>query len=467
MAVVRKQIPPNFTPASGVDPDLEKWAREFDVVETIELERVPGTSHATDLQLEVDVDEGEEVLVLVERDGVLEWKLPIRPSGSGFADSDATRRFTIAEANPSGSLASWIGDRIKAVVVRFVVKRFANWTARQIVKRLERDLVTGPVRLEGDTLGDLEQWGHHDRFPTLSGRTLLLVHGTFSSTAGSFGGLTATPHGQALLQHWRQRYDHIVGFDHATLSEDPVENAAMLYDALQRAGRPGALDIVCFSRGGLVTRVLTQEVFDDDWYGSVGSIGFVATTNGGTLLATPDNWKNLLDITTNLVTGSMRLASLINPAWAGITASIGALASGVGVFAKALTVGAMEEDGSVPGLAAMVPDGPLVARLNGARPLPGTLHGFTSAFDTGQIDYNADTVAQTGLPKPWLLRTGKTVGLMMFQGSANDLVVHNDSVKVLGDRRLDSLLALPHNGQVMHTNHFFDAGIVEGLRSIG
>jgi hypothetical protein len=48
-------------------------------------------------------------------------------------------------------------------------------------------------------------------------KILLLIHGTFSTTVGSFGMLTSTAQGQKLLKA-AGCYDAIIGFDHQTLS---------------------------------------------------------------------------------------------------------------------------------------------------------------------------------------------------------------------------------------------------------
>src|SRR4029453_8429204 len=91
-------------------------------------------------------------------------------------------------------------------------------------------------------------------------RLLLFVHGTFSSTIGSFGGLGATPWGRAFLEAAQANYDAVIGFDHSTLSEDPLANAE---DLMQRLGlgtslQKARIDAISYSRGGLVLRSLLE-----------------------------------------------------------------------------------------------------------------------------------------------------------------------------------------------------------------
>jgi hypothetical protein len=80
---------------------------------------------------------------------------------------------------------------------------------------------------------------------------LLFIHGTFSSTAGGFGGFH--PVVWKLLQ---QEYgDRIFGYDHKTLSLSPVENAV---DLVKRLPAGAKLHLITHSRGGLVGELLSR-----------------------------------------------------------------------------------------------------------------------------------------------------------------------------------------------------------------
>ena len=87
---------------------------------------------------------------------------------------------------------------------------------------------------------------------------LVFVHGTGSSTLGSFGELRSG--GQdvwaALEAHFGQR---IYAFEHKTLSESPITNALQLADALPRGAH---VNLVSHSRGGLVADLLCMTDFD-------------------------------------------------------------------------------------------------------------------------------------------------------------------------------------------------------------
>ncbi len=87
------------------------------------------------------------------------------------------------------------------------------------------------------------------------GPLLLFIHGTGSSTVGSFGDLLADQ--REAREDWRRlgaRFgDRIFAFEHRTLSESPIENALALARALPDGAR---FSLVTHSRGGLVGDLL-------------------------------------------------------------------------------------------------------------------------------------------------------------------------------------------------------------------
>jgi CHAT domain-containing protein/triacylglycerol esterase/lipase EstA (alpha/beta hydrolase family) len=99
------------------------------------------------------------------------------------------------------------------------------------------------------------------RVGTLSGTgpTLVFIHGTASSTEGSFGALWqggAGAHIHALLQAYEGR---VLAFQHRTLTESPVANALALASRLAELLPKGApLHLVSHSRGGLVGELLAR-----------------------------------------------------------------------------------------------------------------------------------------------------------------------------------------------------------------
>jgi hypothetical protein len=96
----------------------------------------------------------------------------------------------------------------------------------------------------------------------------------------------------------------VFAFDHITLSEDPVKNVDWFLNQM-----PGSvaldLDVICHSRGGLVSRVLAERPATPSMGQKrveVRNIVFVATPNAGTILTDTkylgdyvDSWTNLLN----------------------------------------------------------------------------------------------------------------------------------------------------------------------------
>ncbi|MEJ8846843.1 CHAT domain-containing protein [Variovorax rhizosphaerae] len=87
---------------------------------------------------------------------------------------------------------------------------------------------------------------------------LVFVHGTASSTLGSFGDLRST--GQDVWAALEARFgQRIYAFEHKTLSESPITNALQLVRALPKGAH---VNLVSHSRGGLVADLLCLTDFD-------------------------------------------------------------------------------------------------------------------------------------------------------------------------------------------------------------
>ncbi len=82
---------------------------------------------------------------------------------------------------------------------------------------------------------------------------LLFIHGTASSTAGSFSNLWNEQ--KKTLQRLQGRYQQIWAFEHRSLTVSPVKNAIELVDQLPEGA---TLHVVSHSRGGLVGELLCR-----------------------------------------------------------------------------------------------------------------------------------------------------------------------------------------------------------------
>jgi hypothetical protein len=92
-----------------------------------------------------------------------------------------------------------------------------------------------------------------------SKKTLLLIHGTFSSTEGSYGKLYNNESSllKKLIKHGI--FEQIISFDHPTISHDAFDNAQMLYERLEGIVFEKPVDILSYSRGALVAKWLASD----------------------------------------------------------------------------------------------------------------------------------------------------------------------------------------------------------------
>jgi pimeloyl-ACP methyl ester carboxylesterase len=94
-------------------------------------------------------------------------------------------------------------------------------------------------------------------------KTLLLVHGTFSSTMGSYGDLylkkfdKETCFLEKLLTD--KIYDQIIAFDHPTITHDVFQNSRELYQFLGNTVFTQPVDVVGTSRGALFAKWLAAD----------------------------------------------------------------------------------------------------------------------------------------------------------------------------------------------------------------
>src|SRR5205085_4348163 len=108
-----------------------------------------------------------------------------------------------------------------------------------------------------------------------------------STTQGSFASIAGHDAGRAFLSRATTDYDAVLGYDHKTLSLGVLDNARGL------AGELGALelppnteiDVVCYSRGGLVYRAFEEGGFAGALGLRLGNVAFVGCMLGGTRLA--------------------------------------------------------------------------------------------------------------------------------------------------------------------------------------
>ncbi|HEU4324870.1 MAG TPA: alpha/beta hydrolase [Roseiflexaceae bacterium] len=355
--------------------------------------------------------EEEAVYVALEQimlpGGVLyNLHLPSAPSASAtLSGSDAgVVRFELRPLRPPpgppGPSGATLGldDLVGSVIGDLVGKRVLVLLKSPI----ERGLLAALARAEGaptalalrDTLVPLEgAEGWRTLLPPgAERRALLFLHGLASDTAN--GG------GAELLPHLAAGYDALLGYNHPTLTQDPLANArdllARIPDDVQLA-----LDVVAHSRGGLVARCLA-ELAERRPNIRVRTLITCGTPHAGTKLANTAYWDQLISI--------------------GMTAATGlAAVSGVAILLpkvlEYLLKAAAQGILALPGIGALAPGSDLVKQLDSGDPARGAERYITVASNC--------TIFQPGLNLAEGLRS---LAAQAFFDAPNDLVVQTSSM---------------------------------------
>ena len=281
---------------------------------------------------------------------------------------------------------------------------------------------------------------------------LLFIHGTFSSTLGSFGELFRAPGPAALLN--AAYGGRIYGFEHRTLTESPIANALALIDRLPVNAQ---VHLVSHSRGGLVgdllclTPLLDQQGLLEPEYlkrlppddqrdlplllerlgqlrPQVERFVRVASPSRGTTLASGrlDRW---LSVVFHLLSKVPALGDTV----------LGAVTDFILAVIKE-----PQDAETLPGLAAMMPDAPLVGLLN--RPDLQIPEGQQLAVISGDIE-----------PEGVWRRLKLLLPDLFFAGD-HDLVVNTGSMYG-GLRRAEGWYCFDQGAEVNHFNYF---GISDG-----
>jgi hypothetical protein len=266
------------------------------------------------------------------------------------------------------------------------------------------------------------------------GRALLFVHGTFSSAHGAFYALP-----DAVFNALHQRYGgRVFAYDHSYLATDPAANARWFFEQLP-VDTNLEVDIVCHSRGGLLSRLLAERPAPG-WH--VRRLVFVAVPNAGTPLAEPNHMVAMID----------RLTTALNLFPTGpVVETLEALITAV----KVIGHGALE---GLPGLSAMRPGGGLLRDLNAGG-------ASTDGYRAVAVNFRP---MGGGLASVVGQRVANRVIDLVFDSEANDLVVPEAGVWSANGHAAfpistDRLLRVPAEAAVIHTTVFGHAPVGEAL----
>jgi hypothetical protein len=364
---------------------------------------------AIELQID-DPGAGLGQLVLsVDESGVTTWNFASAPSGEVAATRGGEPRTYLIpryvapapaeKVAAERGLLGAVGKKLLKVLVFPLVdpligelgEHYAHqWEEKKRPYRL-RSFTPDDYTLADGAPIDGERWQQ-----LAAGRALLMIHGTFSRASTAFAGLP-----RDVVARLHQVYGgRVFAFDHFTLSESPAQNVQWLLDRIPDRTRLD-LDIICHSRGGLVSREISEKQAQLSLGGrqlQVGRIVFVAAANAGTPLTDNKYLGDFIDSYTNLLQ--------FFP-----TNGATEVLEGLVTVAKLLAVGVLH---GLTGLQAMNPGGPFLEDFN-----QGVNQGHTSP----QPAYFA--LASNYDPKDPGLKAWAVNRLVdrIFQKAGNDLVV--------------------------------------------
>ena len=301
-------------------------------------------------------DAGEDwgqVLLYTDEAGVTTWNFPVDDQNRiQTARGAATRTYVVRRyvAEPTTDtqtrgLIGAVGTKVLKVLAFPIIDPIAGKVGDYFAGRWEK--AKRPYRIRTFTPDDYASPEAAEidasAWSGLSGgRALLMVHGTFSRAHTAFGSLP-----KQFVEDLHRRYQgRVFAFDHHTLSEDPRQNVEWLLQQIPD-GTPLELDIVCHSRGGLVSRVLAERQADLSVGArslTVDKVVFVAAPNAGTILTDTKHLSDLIDSYTNILNFFPDN---------GVTEVLRAIIT----VMKQLAVGAVK---GLPGLESMLPGGPFL-----------------------------------------------------------------------------------------------------------
>ncbi len=292
------------------------------------------------------------------------------------------------------------------------------------------------------------------------GGILLLLHGTFSS-GDAIADQLASIESQAHFFAWAaSRYEHILSFDHPTLSVSPVLNGLDLARLFGSVKSP--VDVIAHSRGGLVAR-WWLEAFAGMSVGPRRVI-FVSSPLGGTSLASPPRLREAFDLFTT-VGAHLKMAGAAASVFLPFTMVAVALLQVFQTVTGALARTDLSDlfFATIPGLGGMSRvghHGELDRLHSGTAPLPD--------YFAVRSDFQMESAGWRfwkNFQHP-ALHTSQWGADRIFDAE-NDLVVDNRStIEIYKGQGLpaDRIQHFATNGEIHHTNYFTRVEVIEAFR---
>lgn len=248
----------NGVPETSHEPSL--LARTASITVTVKAAALVGRARAGAAPVVLDGDADDVVEIELE-DGLRLWTTVAdaqrdfggeRSRAATDGPTDLPGALTIGPAS-RGAIGGWALKAVRILGLGDVEGTMADFAATHVESRLS----PGPG-LYRCTLADAAQLTAVRAIES-GGPVLIFLHGTASSTTGSFGGLWTSQGGVHARAIFAQYGNRVLAWQHRTLSQSPIENALELVTELERLLPAGSeLHLVSHSRGGMIGELLAR-----------------------------------------------------------------------------------------------------------------------------------------------------------------------------------------------------------------
>ncbi len=353
-----------------------------------------------------------------------------------------------------GVIGSVVIKAIRVLAGKLIDAAVEN-AAEKAAAALDARVIPGVYALTRDSVlvaGDPAQSALAALPPSSGAPILVLIHGTFSSTQGSFADLWQNAAQSTRDQLFSHYAEQVYSLEHATLTVSPLENALALAQALPQHAR---VHLLTHSRGGLVAEALVRASVDD-----AGSELSAFTSQQAeqvrTLQAILRDRRIVIERVvrvacpargTLLVSGRLDVYLSVT-SWLLEKAGLAPLS---GLLDLLHTVARLRTDPErFPGIEAMTPDSALIAWLHSA--------GTPAAGDLRVVAGNRLGGSLLG----WI----KTLVADAFFWTDNDFVVQTRSMYGGVARASGASFLLASNTTVSHFGYFVDQAIAPQLADL-
>jgi hypothetical protein len=390
---------------------------------------------------------GAQTIALVEDEfGILRWRI-----------SDLFTKSKMLGGRRSSFVPNLEGEAIWEKEIQTLGKNNVIGLLQSLDMCLNRN--QGLRMLKGGALEKADE----QAVAQIKGRILVLVHGTFSNTEALLKEFNDTPEGRDYLSFAESNYTKMFAFDHSTVSINPFLNALAVSALLNQT--TAELDVICHSRGGLVTKWWLEILDREDRKRRRAVV--VGSTLRGTSLAAPDRVRKGFDHLSNMVRAIGALASAV-PFAAGITGLMSVAASCAGAAAHTPAIDALFA--MVPGLAAMsrIANNNELNQLQRLRGNAVEYYGVKSNFEPPEFKIWQFWKAFNGRPMDRI--TNALADDFIFRDKdgdevQNDLVVDCDAMAGLPPFEVKEWCDFRTSSVVHHTNYFSQRETVNFIRT--